>query len=487
MQRKFFLFFLCFLFFAPAVFAAETVDRPPIANFVIRVPSPTGYRISDTALVLDNILFDASLSRDQDCYGFCPLTYRWEFGGEGADQFYPQSKALHHFDEFGNYLVRLTVRDISGNEAMFEKVIHIVRNSAPTPSFTAEPIFGRRNLEFQFDATATTDDQEQSHELRYRWDFQGDDDFETNFEQRHRITKFRFPGNGTFTVSLEARDRHGAVGRLEREIIVSENRPPQAHLRITPSVGTYSTRFSLNASSSEDSDNDPLTFAWDFDYNGPSDIRYTLGFSALSIVSRFFQPTEDPLRLPIHLAVRDPDGAQDDIETTIAFHWSSPYLETLRRKNIIRPTSETLDFEPDVMLSRLDVVTMLIKARNIRLPSRRFQQRFSDVTVQHPSWRSIHAAAERGIINGYPDGTFRPTAPVSRAEALKMILQTFETSILRHPDISFSDVPHDAWFFPYLQQAVALELIRGYPDGTFRPQARVTLGEFAKILALMLG
>lgn len=86
------------------------------------------------------------------------------------------------------------------------------------------------------------------------------------------------------------------------------------------------------------------------------------------------------------------------------------------------------------------------------------------------------------VLKGYPDGTMRPDAPVNRAEFLKMI---FETIDYRISDRVFSprypDVLTDAWFADYVHQADTLGVIKGYPDGFFRPEQTVNLVEALKM------
>jgi len=109
---------------------------------------------------------------------------------------------------------------------------------------------------------------------------------------------------------------------------------------------------------------------------------------------------------------------------------------------------------------------------------------FSDVPSTHPNYTAIMDLKTRGIIAGYPDGTFKPDQMVNRVEALKIILLgsglTGTSSLAKH----FSDTPITEWYTPYLHQAVALNIVEGYPDGTFKPNQTVNLVENLKILLL---
>ena len=87
-------------------------------------------------------------------------------------------------------------------------------------------------------------------------------------------------------------------------------------------------------------------------------------------------------------------------------------------------------------------------------------------------------------IKGYPDGTFRPQANVTRAEAAQMFATllnggaNFGTSSATR----FSDAS-DQWFSKAVNYVVAKGLISGYPDGTFKPNESITRAEFAQMIS----
>ncbi|MDO8649295.1 MAG: beta-propeller domain-containing protein [Candidatus Peregrinibacteria bacterium] len=107
---------------------------------------------------------------------------------------------------------------------------------------------------------------------------------------------------------------------------------------------------------------------------------------------------------------------------------------------------------------------------------------FSDVGTSTSYEKAIKAMEEEGVIEGYSDGTFKPTAHVNRAEFLKIILEA-------RGDVSFSgsncfpDVDDD-WYAKYVCTAQDEGIIQGYPDGTFRPEQPINFVEASKILAL---
>jgi outer membrane protein assembly factor BamB len=102
---------------------------------------------------------------------------------------------------------------------------------------------------------------------------------------------------------------------------------------------------------------------------------------------------------------------------------------------------------------------------------------FPDVPSDYWAFPAVGLLTERGVVNGYPDGTFKPENPVSRAEFSKMILLSFNLEPVQTSGQTFPDVPPGHWAHKFVEAAVAYGLVQGYPDGTFRPEGKVTLAE----------
>ncbi|MCA9373639.1 MAG: S-layer homology domain-containing protein [Candidatus Gracilibacteria bacterium] len=109
-------------------------------------------------------------------------------------------------------------------------------------------------------------------------------------------------------------------------------------------------------------------------------------------------------------------------------------------------------------------------------------QTFSDVPSTNPYYSSIEALVASGVLQGYPDGTFKPNQPVNRAEAIKMVL----TGIGDKPsnglyNTGFTDVPLDVWYAGYVFEGALKGIIHGNPDGTFAGSRTVNKAEFLKM------
>lgn len=108
--------------------------------------------------------------------------------------------------------------------------------------------------------------------------------------------------------------------------------------------------------------------------------------------------------------------------------------------------------------------------------------RFVDVPSLHPGCTAIESLAQRGIISGYPDGTFQPERQITRAEFARLLTAMKGWTVHPGDELPFSDVS-DHWVFRagYLQAAVAAGVFGGFPDGTFRPGAPLTRAQLIRL------
>lgn len=111
---------------------------------------------------------------------------------------------------------------------------------------------------------------------------------------------------------------------------------------------------------------------------------------------------------------------------------------------------------------------------------------YSDVNETLWFNNAVSTITNMGIINGRPDGTFLPYANITRAEFAKIAVGFFD-QIVNEYHGQFKDVDESAWYSAYIQAAYEQKLILGYPDGTFRPNQPITRAEACTIINRMLG
>ena len=100
------------------------------------------------------------------------------------------------------------------------------------------------------------------------------------------------------------------------------------------------------------------------------------------------------------------------------------------------------------------------------------QKTFSDVASDYWARSYIQAMAERGVISGFPNGTFRPQEPVTRAQFAAMLNQAFDKSATRNAT-SFQDVPQDHWANEAISKAYTMGFLTGYPNKIFKPSQNI--------------
>lgn len=110
---------------------------------------------------------------------------------------------------------------------------------------------------------------------------------------------------------------------------------------------------------------------------------------------------------------------------------------------------------------------------------------FTDVNESTASGKAIYALADAGVINGYPDETFKPDGNITRAEIMTMVVNAL--GILNaEATASFNDVAKADWYYVYIASGAANNLIKGYEDGSFKPNSNITRAEVMTIIYRVL-
>ena len=191
---------------------------------------------------------------------------------------------------------------------------------------------------------------------------------------------------------------------------------------------------------------------------------------------------DDPSENP-----EEPD-TPDDLNTVDHFSYVVGYPEDYR-------TGEPTDNEdlwpvkPQSDITRAEVATIfyrLLKA-DVRDENTTDVSDFSDVSSSDWYGTTVATLAEMNIVEGYEDGTFRPNAPITRAEFAAIATRFFEKTGATYEPGTFTDVTGDEWFASAIMDAVNLGLIGGYEDGTVRPNNNITRAEACAIVNRTLG
>ena len=135
-------------------------------------------------------------------------------------------------------------------------------------------------------------------------------------------------------------------------------------------------------------------------------------------------------------------------------------------------------------MTRAEVTTMFARLLTEQIEADKiYSNTFSDVPKGYWAANYIGYMQQFGIITGYSDGSFRPDAPVTRAE-FAAIASRFEK--LTEGSKSFTDVPDTYWAARYINFAATRGWVTGYSDGTFKPENPITRAEVAAVTCRLL-
>ena len=144
---------------------------------------------------------------------------------------------------------------------------------------------------------------------------------------------------------------------------------------------------------------------------------------------------------------------------------------------------------PQKQITRAEVATIFYRLlkEDVRDENTTDVSDFSDVKSSDWYGTTVATLADMGIVKGYEDGTFRPNAPITRAEFAAIATRFFDETGATYEPGTFTDVTGDEWFAGAIMDAVNLGLIGGYEDGTVRPNNNITRAEACAIVNRTLG
>ena len=144
---------------------------------------------------------------------------------------------------------------------------------------------------------------------------------------------------------------------------------------------------------------------------------------------------------------------------------------------------------PQKQITRAEVATIFYRLlkEDVRDENTTDVSDFSDVSSSDWYGTTVATLADMGILKGYEDGTFRPNAPITRAEFAAIATRFFDETGATYEPGTFTDVTGSEWFAGAIMDAVNLGLIGGYEDGTVRPNNNITRAEACAIVNRTLG
>lgn len=161
--------------------------------------------------------------------------------------------------------------------------------------------------------------------------------------------------------------------------------------------------------------------------------------------------------------------------------WARDYILKLYGKGIIN--GKTNDrFAPNDKITRAEIIKIIVEAFGLKATG---EKTFADISPNDWYAGFVSAAADNGVAAGDENGNFNPNEFVTRQDIAVMIYRAMKISVLTE-NTGFTDYEDIADYAkPAVRYFSALKVINGYPDGSFKPHGSATRAEAAKIISLI--
>jgi hypothetical protein len=162
-------------------------------------------------------------------------------------------------------------------------------------------------------------------------------------------------------------------------------------------------------------------------------------------------------------------------------HWAQQYIAILQQRGTIGGFPDGT-FKPDQGITRSQFAAIAVKA--LGLPSGGREVEFRDLPKTHWAYKAICSASDAGLVGGFPDGSFRPEDKLTRAQALVILAKALSKGT---SDTAVLDKYKDgngvaAWAAPSVAKAASAGIVVNYPDPySIRPADLATRAEVAAL------
>lgn len=177
------------------------------------------------------------------------------------------------------------------------------------------------------------------------------------------------------------------------------------------------------------------------------------------------------------------DGKPHDLNTEDHFSYVVGYPVD-HRTGLATDDVDLWPVRPEAGITRAEVATIFYRLlkEDVRDRVTSDVNDFSDVTSGDWFNVTVSSLAQMGVIAGYEDGSFRPNAPITRAEFAAIATRFFAERGVTYNEGLFADITGDEWFADVVAAAADRGLLGGYPDGTVRPNATITRAESCAVV-----
>lgn len=167
-------------------------------------------------------------------------------------------------------------------------------------------------------------------------------------------------------------------------------------------------------------------------------------------------------------------------------HFAYNAIQELYQAGIVQGRT-ALNYEPDSFSTRAEALKIILSALNEPvLADVSGLSEYSDVDTSAWYGPVLATASQEGYVSGYGDGTFKPDAPITRAETVKILMEAMGGGLSNPKAAPFQDIQPSDWFASWVSNAYILGLVQGRSADTFAPNDFITRGEVAVLVVRSL-
>lgn len=185
--------------------------------------------------------------------------------------------------------------------------------------------------------------------------------------------------------------------------------------------------------------------------------------------------------LIVQFASMGSDSSEPAFPDVPETHWAFNQIELLKEMGIVNGYSDG-EFKPNRPVTRSEFITMAVKALDLEPSTKKLS--FKD-NNKIPTWskESWQAAVQAGLVKGYADGTIRPDQKISRAEMITILVRGLDLPTENGYKLNYADTKQiPEWAVPYVKTASANGLVKGDAQNRFAPYKNASRAEVATVL-----
>jgi uncharacterized protein (TIGR02145 family) len=282
--------------------ACTDKEPPPIPVIKVTV-SPVSGNTTHT------FTFDLSKSESKTNRGAKVFT-RWDWDGNGIWDT-PFTHLLvyeHRYHTAGTWKPAMEMSNMNGLSDTMSFVLQVMQGySPPNPAFKIIPAAGHIYTRFLLDASGTRDDEDSLDQLTFRWDFEGDGQWDTQFGDSVKISLV-YPVEGFYQPKFQAKDPSGLISSATADLLINlVDKRLVMGFRCIPDSVTHNTPIIMDASATKDLDfpDKPMQYRWDWN----NDRLWDTEWLSDPVTSHVFR---EEFFNPVHLQVRSFRGLTND-------------------------------------------------------------------------------------------------------------------------------------------------------------------------------